>query len=205
MKIHDQKGFSGVEIILAVAIVGVISVAGYFAYQNMSTRSNDTKVTATQTPVADNGAKFTHPTAGYSLSYPANWKGGLVTNPAGTTPVYQDFNIKSPDYRVATQYPVLETGGEMAVTATKSNVATVADAYKSNQIAARIDRNKSMTKVDGQEAIQVDYSFEQVNATKTLFIKDGVLYEVSVRYVDEKGKQALSGEYAKLLASFKLR
>lgn len=205
MKTLNQNGFSALEIILAATIVGGISVAGYFAYQNKTNYSATSKTTTNQTPTSDNRAKFTHPTAGYSLRYPADWKGGLVTVPGGVEGNFNDFRIESPDHKVATQYPVLEQGGEMTVSAYKTTAANIADAYKSDQLAAKIDRNKVSTKVDGQEAIQADYSYEQINATKTVFVKDGVFYQVSVRYVDEKGKQALAAEYAKLLASFKLR
>lgn len=51
MKKQGQNGFTAVEIVLSVALVGAIGVAGYFAYQNSSSHQQATaSPTATASP-----------------------------------------------------------------------------------------------------------------------------------------------------------
>jgi hypothetical protein len=53
MKNTDQKGFSVLDIILGIALVAVIGVAGYFAYQNAQNKTSSSatpKLSSSQSP-----------------------------------------------------------------------------------------------------------------------------------------------------------
>ena len=93
----------------------------------------------------------------------------------------------------------------MYVTATKVSATSVDAVYDSDELGAIINRNKSTTKVDGQAAIQYDYAYEQIKATVTMVMKDGVIYLATFRYVDDEGKQAGWDDYKRLVASIKLK
>ena len=163
-------------------------------------------VPTTQPSVITNGwIKFTHPAVGYSFDYPGNWKGGIQEIPEAIKQDYQDFNIESPDHKISEGYSVLEQGAEIFVRAEKTTKNSIDDIFNSDPLAPDIASNKTFTTVDGQRAIQYDYSYEGHVATMTIFTKNGIYYTVKFRYVDKNGKQALWNDYVKLLASFKTK
>ena len=146
-----------------------------------------------------------HPVVGYLLSYPPNWKGGLQEIPQGSKQDYQDFNIQSPDYKFSTEgYPTLEQGSEVFVRAEKTDKSSIDDIYNGD-LSAEIGKNKIYTTVDNQQAIQFDFSYEGVEATMTIFLKNGIHYTIKLIYVGEIGKQAMWNNYLKLLNSFKVK
>ncbi len=160
----------------------------------------------TQPSVITNGwIKFTHPAVGYSFDYPGNWKGGIQEIPEAIKQDYQDFNIESSDHRISEGYPVLEQGAEIFVRAEKTTRNSIDDIFDSDPLAQDIASNKTFTTVDGQRAIQYDYSYEGHVATMTIFTKNGIYYTVKFRYVDKNGKEALWNDYVKLLTSFRIK
>lgn len=147
--------------------------------------------------------KFTHPVAGYSFEYPRNWKGGIQAIPEGIKTDYQDFIITSPDYKTSEGFPFLEQGAELFVRVEKTTKDSIEDIFSSDPLASQIATGKTSTIVDGQRAIQYDYSYEGHVATMTQFVKNGIHYTVKFRYPDKDSKQALWNDYLKLLASFR--
>src|SRR3990167_6074629 len=87
----------------------------------------------------------------------------------------------------------------------KTTQNSIDDIFNSDPLAPDIAFNKTFTTVDGQRAIQYDYSYEGHVATMTIFTKNGIYYTVKFRYVDKNGKQALWNDYVKLLTSFRIK
>jgi hypothetical protein len=100
MKHIDQKGFSALDIILALSLVAVIGIAGIFAYKNshskpsasISTSSSPTpKPTASVVADKYKGWKtYTSSRDGYSIKYPANWI--VIPESASDGPYIRNFD-----------------------------------------------------------------------------------------------------------------
>lgn len=199
----------GLVILVCFVIFGI---GGYYLGTQKKSPSSLTTETpyptnlpppTTQPSVITNGwIKFTHPAIGYSFDYPTNWKGSMQEIPEGIKQDYQDFNIESPDHKISEGYPVLEQGAELFIRAEKTTKNSIDDIFNSDPLASDIASNKTFTTVDGQRAIQYDYSYEGHVATMTIFTKNGIYYTVKFRYVDKNGKQALWNDYVRLLTSF---
>ncbi len=93
---NNEKGFSGVEVILVVVIVALIGVVGYMVYKNhhkttpvttTNTSSSKPATTNTKTPkVTSSNAPqvFTASSYGFQFTYPQKWS---VKSVAPTNPV----------------------------------------------------------------------------------------------------------------------
>src|SRR5260370_1002218 len=80
MKGNKQAGFSIVEAVLAVLIIGAMAAAGVFVYQHNRTKPTDAATNKqpasqpTQTQPTTTSATYTSTTGGFSFTYPAGWK-----------------------------------------------------------------------------------------------------------------------------------
>lgn len=118
-----QSGFSVFDIVLALALVGVIGAAGYFAFQNYANKTaigGAPSSSASPSPSPTMTSKitaswktYTSDKGGFSLRYPLSWK--QPTNPELCTPGLMDRSL----YLGPDENSVLKCGsgfsGQMAV------------------------------------------------------------------------------------------
>lgn len=146
---------------------------------------------------------YKHPKAFYTLEYPVNWNGSTEPIPSEVKQEYEDYNIRSSDYQLSEGYPILEKGVEILVRVENSNEKTIDEVFNKDPLAPQIAQNKIKTTVDGQEAIQYDYSYEGQNATITVFLNNGKYYSLKYRYANNADMQSELNTYLNLLKSFK--
>lgn len=152
-------------------------------------------------PIAQN-TQFQHPVLGYLFTYPARWK--ISTNKTSRPGSYDYVTIKSPDYKLSEGYPFLESGYSIAIRASDTSEVSVQALFNNDSLATSLAKNEHRLKVDGVDAIQFDYSYEGTIATVTMFVKDGVYYQIVYRYSDEALKNTDVKVYEEVLSSFKV-
>jgi prepilin-type N-terminal cleavage/methylation domain-containing protein len=104
----NQKGFSVVEVVIVLVVVGLIGGVGFMVYKNHNKKAvtnsaattTSTKPTTTETKPATKAdpyagwKSFTSNAGGFSLKYPADWT--ITDNTAGSNEE-QAFLLQSPD------------------------------------------------------------------------------------------------------------
>jgi prepilin-type N-terminal cleavage/methylation domain-containing protein len=107
----NQKGFSVVEVLLVVAVVGLLGGVGWLVYDRQQSKNDTTQSTASQTSQTDkqqttNGQEttnayegmtaYSNSTYGITFYHPKDWKTEEVPidTPAGLTPTEFAVNIK---------------------------------------------------------------------------------------------------------------
>lgn len=211
------------NLLIPTGVVIAILVVGFGAYylgtqRNQSitqpqqiiskptTTPSVAQASPTSSPTSDSNLKsYTHPTANYSFSYPSNWKLEFQQPVAGLENDLQlDLTIKSPDYALTTEgIEYLEKGVEVVIYRSKTNETSIDNKFETDRFAGQIASSKTSTTVNGQKAIQYDYSYESTQATDIIFIKNGVYYLVKLKYADMQAKNQNSPLYSNLLKSFK--
>jgi hypothetical protein len=115
---HKNSGFTAVEIVAGVALVALIGVGGFYAYQNYSSSNTNSSSTnkenytaikkddtasqsstplpsASPIPAAAEWVTYTSEPEGLKVKYPSNWK--LEKLPPASGKNYDSFTIKSPN------------------------------------------------------------------------------------------------------------
>lgn len=140
--------------------------------------------------------QFEDPKFKYKLQYPASWK----PSQKEVAPFAAVF--ESPDYYNSGRDSAMK-GTRILIHEENTNETDIDIKFSKDPLGPEIARNKIKTVVDGQKAIQYDYSYEGVNATNTIFIKNGISYLIKIEYANEAGKEAFWSIYNNLLTSFK--
>ena len=106
---RNEHGFTALEVILVIAILFVIAVAGYFALKNVSSHQAALSPSATATPPVSpsvlKAASFSD--EGLSLKYPSDWaastdattKGLLLTKRSGSASYIIRLEYATGDYK----------------------------------------------------------------------------------------------------------
>lgn len=68
----NQKGFSAVEGLLILIIVGLLVFVGWYVYQTKKT-TNSTETSTTSTPTQTTTKDYTDTSGTYALKYPSDW------------------------------------------------------------------------------------------------------------------------------------
>lgn len=223
---NNQKG--SFQIILG-ALVLLLVVGGGAYYlgtknsnsQNQATNINTTppiQPSSTQVYSEPNStaittkngvAQYQHPQSCYTLEYPASYKSETIPftddRPGVQKPDCDDFVARSSDYQSSEDYFDLEKGAEFSVGVENSTEKSIDDIFNKDLLGVQIAKNKVRTTVDGVDAIQYDYSYENHTATMTIFLKNGKYYTIKYRYVDDTKKQSEWDNYLNLLKSFKAK
>lgn len=108
---NDQSGFSGIEIILTVAVIGLIITVGTLVLRNNQKSTPKTVTASTTEPTSksppkiaqpsttvEQGTAYTNVALGIKLNYPSGWiiKDDSFTINGGTATV---IRFSSPDYK----------------------------------------------------------------------------------------------------------
>lgn len=97
---NNQKGFSTVELVLVLIIVGLVGFIGWYVWDTKKDTDNESSTTQTSTSTASNGnlsKTYTDAKDGTKFSYPEDWKldiekqddlqpgsvSGTLTSPSG--------------------------------------------------------------------------------------------------------------------------
>lgn len=152
----------------------------------------------TQQVPAKGYALYTNSIAHYKVEYPNNWSGGTSkTN-------RNDFSINSPDYKMNSGYPYLETGASLAIYATSSRATDLKQYINNDPLLKQIAKNVIETTLAGLPAIQFDFSYEGTNATMTIAIDGNITYNVRFNYADSQTKAKYLPLYQHMLDTFSI-
>jgi hypothetical protein len=133
----------------------------------------------------------------YTFSYPSDWK--VVTD----TSQFSYLALRSPDYSVDTDgIEVLQKGAEIYITAKTANNSTIDEEFAKDSLGQQVAQNKRYVTVDGQRALQYDFSYESNTATDTRLIKNNMSYLIQYKYPKVSDMQTYLKVYTKLLESF---
>lgn len=155
--------------------------------------------TATQ-PSTDQTANWKMYTSSseFTFKYPSDW---TITP---DTYKYNYISLRSPDYSVNTEgIETLDKGVELMIYTETTTETSIDKKFEQDKFAGQIANSKTYTTVDGQRAIQYDYSYESTQATDTIFIKNGMHYLIKLRYADSNTKSKYWSTYLGILGSFK--
>ena len=143
---------------------------------------------------------FTHPELKYSVVYPITWTGGeIAANNYGKA--ISDFTIFSPSYQLDEFGRDLAQGSVIYIFA-RATTDTSIDTYHS--VGLEVGTNIKYFTFSSSKAVQYDYSYEGWMATDTVFVKNGILYTIKLRYSTTAEKQKQWATYQQLLQSFKV-
>jgi len=121
MKCKNEKGFSVVEVLLVLVVVGLIGGVGYFVYKSHHKTTTASVATTTTKPTATTPAKtatpattitsgpqsgwstYTNNTVGFSIAYPDNVEGGVCATPStiSSATVPTSLIENAPNYYIA--------------------------------------------------------------------------------------------------------
>lgn len=127
---------------------------------------------------------------GYSFKYPTT---------------FQDTGslLKSPDHKVNTDgIETLISGIELNVFPRPTKETSIEKMYDADRFGGQIESTKTSTTVAEKDAIRYDYSYENTQATVTIFINNGVYYWVKLRWADEQAKLKYLPIYYQILSTF---
>ncbi len=218
----NQKGFTSLFLISSVIVVLVLIMGVYYLgtqKNQATTQQNITTPTKTpfvaQSPVTPNPTTnnklnvdfksytYTDSKINYSFKYPSNWN-IEPQYPIEPPQLQLDLTIKSPDYALTTEgIEILKKGSVIYIYRSKTNETSIDKKFETDKLAGQIAKNKTSTIIDGQKAIQYDYSYEGTEATDSIFIKNGNYYLIKLQTTEAKKENDDFSIYSELLDSFK--
>ena len=137
----NEKGFSAVEIILVLVVVGLIGVVGFMVYKNHNKKpaTNTVATTTTTKPATTETKPATDPYAGWKsycgdsgacFKYPSDWN-PVTTGPAGSEP----GNFRNPQQTLKLVSGKNDSNGTLTnpalwYTSKLESLSTASDKYK---------------------------------------------------------------------------
>jgi hypothetical protein len=184
----DQNGFSAVEAILILVVLGIIGAAGWYVLRVRSDnkqpdQQSTTQKTTDQQPVDTTATWLTFSKYGYSFKYPKDWV--LVDNgndnPRLTSPNYKD-NAAGGNQGTST----ILSGESFGVTQTSVPQTDVtADNYLTNPVLfpAVTGRTGKVVSINGAKTVQIVTIQNEYDSTQNVFFrKDGTRVTVGIGY-----------------------
>lgn len=214
----NQKGFSVVEGLLILVIVGLVAAVGWYVWSQKSKNSETTSQATEQAQPAESSATEQAPALeqykddelGFTFDYPEGWT--VVKEQApGVTPPYVNFTlrIKSPDFE-ETDFPspgyreVLK-GAYMSV-----HIQTLGSGYQPLEFflnppsgQTTINDPKPVT-VAGQPGVEYVWKLEGPHAIMTMFRHNNLEFEINYKDTDNPDFNKYLGTYNNLVSSFQV-
>ena len=188
----NQKGFSVVEILIVIVVVGLLAVAGWLVYDRQKNRTDDKAATQTSTtqPKSDNSSNESvlegfkkYDDANFSMQYPNLWK----TSTKNDQPEWVFFT--SSDFKLPQTEgpgPSAESGYLLEVRIAKSRPEeSFSNSLKNAKEAlGAIGGTYTVIKIDGKDAILSDQKTHGTYIAATTF-SGGKTYYFRLNAVDE--------------------
>lgn len=214
-----QKGFFLPVIGIVLLLIIVITGSYYLGTQKNQSRPKSVQETMNYIPTpsstptsypsptpipsveTDNWKVYTN-SSEFAFKYPSDW--AITPN----TYKYDYVSLRSPDYSVNTEgIETLDKGVELMIYTETTTEKSIDKKFEQDRFAGQIANSKTYTTVDGQKAIQYDYSYENTQATDTIFIQNltdsvGMHYLIKLRYADSNAKSKYWSTYLSILKSF---
>ena len=191
-------GIAGVYTIITQNIIGQLIVLY---------RSTDIAEPAVATPtpqIAIKWISFTHPVIGYTIKYPSEWHMEEYDTKKDD-PQITKIIFSSPDFETASPYESVETGAEIHIYTHPTDQTIVEDELQINHyLLYVVAENVTDVTIADESGIQFDWGYETHNGTTTMFIKNGITYQIFYRYRhDNASKRQYWEEYQYILDTFK--
>jgi prepilin-type N-terminal cleavage/methylation domain-containing protein len=211
----SQRGFSAVEIIMAIVIIGLLATVGWFVYdrqngnkdkQKSSTQTQiETQTTVApkeKTPVATR-KEYKDDVAAYSFTYLNNWKLGENERVETQPRAY----LESPDYKVEEgQGPYsskLLSGVSIVFSGTTISQKDKTADNIGDTGGYACDYDKKILTINGKKVFQCKNDTLGRQITITVFFKDNGLRIESIRYGLKEEENKYSEAYNDILNSLK--
>lgn len=143
---------------------------------------------ASPTPIRTDNGTYTHPQLKYTVTIPKGWTAERPDFPTpDTLYAYTSLDLNSPDYHRSDEDPAFEgidyiaQGAQIYISARHSRFPTIEETFQDDEYMRDRPNRKDLI-VAGDEAIQVDYGFENIEAVVTLFLHEGVQYTILYSY-----------------------
>lgn len=207
-RFKNSQGFSAVEALLILVVVGILGFTGWFVYHSKQaadkslTTTNSTvptykKRTSTNTKATTTLSKQN----GYSFSYPSAW--ATTAHVDGLTDANRSsIAITSKDFASSNEGAGFHvTAGALMYVLVYNTTTTTSADYLKNM--PHMQNVHSVT-VAGQDATQYDTQWESSPSRVTVMVKDGKAYQVILDYANQSSLKVYQSDYDALVASFKL-
>jgi prepilin-type N-terminal cleavage/methylation domain-containing protein len=209
----SQKGFSVVEVLLVVVVIGLIGAVGWLVYERQQNDKTDEKSTITETnqPTGETSKKVPDGWSEYSdnnyyFIHPVNW--------SEQTPKEKDvLTLKSPDYSETSEqgergpYPILKTGYKLDLSVipddTQNETLEKLTAHiveEEGQLGG--GSHKEIT-VDGHKAMWVNNKYEETYLYAIVF-HDSKRVHIQLNTKDDTNPEAIS-LFEKILNSLDIK
>jgi len=192
MNTSDQKGFSVIEALLVLVVIGILGFTGWYVYHAKQTSNKDysdaasstvpafkTKKTVnTTTDTQSKVSVYTLSSVGASFSYPSDFS--VLTYPNGV-------GVKSPDYQSASNFLKISRGSALVVSYNTFSVGSDTDASLTSQAASVANGTPTSSKfitVAGLNAVEFSDSAGE-NADQhldVLFMKGDQQYLIDQQF-----------------------
>lgn len=200
---RNQRGFSGLELVLVIVVVAVIGGLGWYAYSRNKKQSETDTTTAKQTTktetaepvVADDRLEFKSEKFPYSFKYAKDWQIGDETY-SSEVKVLKAPNTKEEEQPIGGT--VVVNGAVITVTVGKAEQSV---AEQMEDLSYMYSDTNKIT-VGDLEATQTTQSYESQPTRITMLVKDGYLYSINFNAKELKASSHYA-DYQKLLESFK--
>jgi len=208
MKKLSSKGFSAIEALLILVIIGMIGGVGYYVYtQNKAaTKDNTAQDGSTKTSQKnpdkeeDKTSEYKNETLGFSFKYPKNWS-------KETEVIEGHFKdnlvFKSPDYKPVPDGPFgeVEAGGIIRVQVSKTDYKTTKEAKENDPYAASPE-DITVAGVAAVREVKCGHPTQQ--STCIYFVKDGLYYSLSYKHTTQETSDnaKYKAEFNQLIESF---
>jgi cytoskeletal protein RodZ len=192
-KLKNQSGFSAVEALLVLIVIGILGFTGWFVYhakqtsdKNYSTANSsktptykDKKTTSSTDPTQGKLSSYTLSSVSASFSYPSGWN-SLFTYPNGIA-------LKSPDFQSAGGFSKISTGTAVTVSYNDNSVDSDSNVSLTTQAASIANGTPASSKfitVADLNAIEFSHSSgENRNQhLDVLFMKNGKQYLIDQQF-----------------------
>ncbi len=181
-----------------------------------STVGTSFNATAYLKPVSMNVCEYTDSLLGYIVQYPANWY--ILFTPAtsngvtGNNGMAQSYNVISFDSQQLSASNSSPLAVSISITPSKTNYTDIISYMESIQKGPPVKSYEPLVEknvyqpvsVDGQRAIQMQYTLGDSVGIDTKFISNGVLYDISFNGTSPDAINANKQYYKNLLNSFAL-